>query len=93
MRLAAAVELVIGVAHRLGAAAAEHDLHIDRFETVVLKAVNDPGWAGDAFPWAQLAADAPLFFVFEENRQTPLQDKKTSSTSCVCAALPCPGGT
>src|SRR5215469_18138372 len=76
MRLAAAVELVIGVAHRLRTAAAEHDLHIDRFETVVLKAVNDPGRAGDAFPRAQLAAHLPPVFVLEKDGQISLQDKK-----------------
>src|SRR6516162_11358364 len=76
MRLAAPVELFIGIAHRFGTAAPEHDLHVDRFEAVVLEAVDDPGRAGDAFPWAQLAADPPPVFVLEEDRQTALQHEE-----------------
>src|SRR5215469_1657305 len=76
MRVAAAVEVVIGVAHRLGTAAPEHDLHIDRLQAVVVETVNDPGRASDAFPWPELAADLPAGFVFEEHRQIALQDKK-----------------
>src|SRR5215471_5128730 len=76
MRFAAAVEFVIRIAHRLRAPAAEHDLHIDRLEAVVLEAVNDPGRTGDAFPGPEFAADPPPVFVLEKDRQISLQDEK-----------------
>src|SRR5215468_7260755 len=76
MRLAPAVEVVIGVAHRLGPAAPEHDLHVDRLQAVVVEAVNDTGWASDAFPLPELVADLPASFVFEEHGQITLEYKK-----------------
>src|SRR5436309_3368232 len=76
MRVATAVEVVVGVTHRLGAAAAEHDLHIDRLQPVVLEAVYHPGWAGEAFPRRQLAVDAAPGLVLEEDRQIALQDEE-----------------
>jgi hypothetical protein len=76
MLLAAAVEVVIGVAHRLGTPPAEHHLHVHRLQAVVVEAVNNPGWAGDAFPCPELAADLPTVFVFEKHCQIALEDKK-----------------
>jgi hypothetical protein len=43
MGVAAAIEIVVGIAHRLGTAAPEHDLDIGGFEAVILIAVNDSG--------------------------------------------------
>src|SRR5579863_9863298 len=73
---AAAVEFVVGVAHRLGAAAPEHDLHIDRLQPVVLEAMNHPRRAGDALPWRELPADPPAGLVLEEHRQVSLEHEK-----------------
>ena len=52
MRGAPTIELVIGIPHRLGAAASQHDLKIDRLEALVLITVNDTWRAGNAFPRA-----------------------------------------
>src|SRR4029450_8400576 len=45
MRISPLVQVVVGVAHRLGLAAPDHDLEIDRLEAVVLVAVDDAGRA------------------------------------------------
>src|SRR5215469_877052 len=42
--------VLIGIAHRLRPATPEHDLHVDRFEAVVLETVDDARRTGDAFP-------------------------------------------
>src|SRR5213595_2463489 len=76
MRVAALVELVIGIAHRIGPSLAEHDLEIHRFEALVLEAVDDPGRAGDAFPGAQSLAHLPAGLVLDEDGQDALQHKK-----------------
>src|SRR5437763_3016005 len=76
MRVAALVELVIGIAHRLGPSLAEHDLEIHRFEALVLEAVDDPGRAGDAFPWPQALPHLPAGLVLDEDGQDALQHKK-----------------
>src|SRR5262249_51921822 len=58
MRVAALEELVVGVAHRLGPPAAEHHLHVDRLEPVVLVAVDHAGRAADRVPRAEPRGDA-----------------------------------
>src|SRR5690348_11554008 len=50
MRAAAAIELVVGIAHGFGLGRAEHHLEIDRLEALILIAVDHAGRAGDAFP-------------------------------------------
>jgi hypothetical protein len=58
--VAALVEIAVGIAHCLRLAAAEHDLEPYRLEAFILKAVNDAGRTGDAFPRAELSADAVI---------------------------------
>src|SRR5262249_21225838 len=45
MGIAPLIKLVVGVAHRLGLAAPEHDLEIDRLKAAVLIAVDDASGA------------------------------------------------
>src|SRR5438067_1652722 len=76
MRGAAAVELVVGIAHRLGPSLAEHDLKIHRFEALVLEAVDDPGRARYAFPGPEALPHLPAGLVLDEDGQDALQHKK-----------------
>src|SRR5438132_1870491 len=73
---AAAVEFVVGIAHRVGAALAEHDLEIHRFEALVLEAVDHPRRAGDAFPRAEPAPQLPAALVLDEHGEGALQDEE-----------------
>src|SRR5262249_62229321 len=57
--IAALVEVLVGVAHGLGLAASEHDLEVDRFEAVVLIAVDDAGGTRDAFPRPEAGGGGP----------------------------------
>jgi hypothetical protein len=71
------------------AALAERGLEVHRFEAFVLE--MDPGQASDAFPGGR-AAPRRRPFLLDEYSQDACRMKNTSSTSWVCAALPCPGG-
>src|SRR5262249_30277905 len=62
VRVAAAVELVVGIAHRLGPSLAEHDLEIHRLQALVLEAVDNPRRTGDAFPRPQAPPQLPPAF-------------------------------
>src|SRR5262249_3319193 len=73
---AALVEILVGVAHGLGAAAAEHHLEIDRAEAVVLVAVDHAGRARDAFPRAQPRGDALAVLVLDEHVEEALQHEE-----------------
>src|SRR5438132_8209095 len=73
---AALVEIVVGIAHRVGAALAEHDLEIHRLEALVLKAVDHAGRAGDAFPRPKPAAQLMAGLVLDEHGQDALQDEE-----------------
>src|SRR5437879_13848879 len=75
MGVAAAIELLVGVAHCVGAALAEHDLEVDRLEALVLEAVDHARRAGDAFPRAEPAAQLPPALVLDEHGQDALQHK------------------
>src|SRR5690348_16679567 len=76
MSIPPGVQLVIGITHRLGPTAAEHDLHINRFETVVLKPMDDPRRAGDALPRPELSVDPPAGLVLDEHGHVTLQYKE-----------------
>ena len=67
MRVLALVKLIIGIAHRIRLAAAEHDLEINRFKRVILIAVDDTGRAGNAFPRPKPGRDAPAAVVLDED--------------------------
>jgi len=92
MGVAAVVEVFIGVAHRVGAALAEHDLEIDRFEAFVLEAVDHAGRAGDAFPRAEAAPELMPVLVLDEHRQDPLQDEEHLLDLVGVRGVACPGG-
>src|SRR6185437_5753345 len=76
MRAAAAIELVIGIAHGLGLGGAEHHLEIDRLKAFVLIAMDDTGRAGDAFPGSETARFAASAFIFDEDGEIALQDEE-----------------
>src|SRR5260370_40722484 len=76
MRGAAAVEFVVGIAHRVGPALAEHDLEIHWLEALVLEAVNHPRRAGDAFPGAEPAADLAAGLILDKHGQHALQHEE-----------------
>src|SRR5260370_28807882 len=73
---AAAVELVVGAAYRVGAALAGHDLEVDRFQALVLEAVDHSGRAGDAFPGAEAPPQLMPGLVLDEHGQDALQDEE-----------------
>src|SRR4029078_6530404 len=62
VRIAALVELVVGVAHGLGLGAADHHLEIHGLERIVLIAVDHTGRAGDALPGPAPRGGAPARF-------------------------------
>src|SRR5258708_6251465 len=76
MGLAAFEELVVGISHRLGSAAAEHDLEIHRFEAVIVEPVDYAGRAGDALPGPELAGEPVAGLILDEDGQIALQDEK-----------------
>src|SRR3982074_2757734 len=76
MRVAALVELVVGIAHGVRLAAAEHDLEIDRPEAVILIAVDHPRRARDAFPWAEPRGQALAALVLDEDVEKALQHEE-----------------
>src|SRR5262249_12599416 len=76
MRVAALVEILVGIAHRVGLGAADHYLEIDRLEAVVLIAVNHSGRTGDAFPWPEPRGEALAAFVLDEHVEKALQHEK-----------------
>src|ERR1700751_3464297 len=64
---AALEQPVVGIAHRLRLAAAEHDLEIHRLQAVVLIAVDPAGRARHAFPRAEPRGDALAALVLDEH--------------------------
>src|SRR6059058_3785180 len=76
MGVALLVEVVVGVAHRLGLAAPEHDLEIDRLQAVVLEPVDHARRTGDAFPGSEFAGQPPAAFVLDEDAEITLQDEE-----------------
>src|SRR5689334_2367933 len=76
MGVAALVELLVGVAHRLRAGAAEHDLEIDRLEAVVDVAVNDAGRAGDALPGPETRLEAAAGLVLDKDVEEAFEDEE-----------------
>src|SRR5262245_53541277 len=76
MRVAALVEILVGIAHRVGLGAADHYLEIDRLEAVVLIAVNHSGGAGDAFPWSEPRGEPLAALVLDEHVEKALQHEK-----------------
>jgi hypothetical protein len=67
VRVFALVELFVGVAHGLGPVASEHDLKVNRLETVVLVPVDHAGRTGDAFPGPDPRREALAAFVLNED--------------------------
>src|SRR5436305_2082442 len=67
------VEVVAGVAHGVGPAAAEHHLEIDRREAVVLEAVDHAGRARDAFPRPEPRGEALAVLVLDDHVENALQ--------------------
>src|SRR5438477_13030457 len=76
MGVAALIEILVGVAHCVGAAFAEHDLEIDRLEALILEAVDHARRAGGAFPRAKPAPQLPPALILDEHGQDALQDKE-----------------
>src|SRR5438270_671459 len=72
--VAAAIELVVGVAHGFRARAAEHYLEVDRLEALVDVAVDHARRAGDAFPGPEADVEAPAAFVLDERGEVALED-------------------
>src|SRR5262245_33957579 len=62
VRVAALVERLVGIAHRVGPRAPQHDLEIHRLETLVLIAVDDARRTRDALPRTERTAQAPAAF-------------------------------
>src|SRR5262249_19535161 len=69
----ALVKIVVGVAHGLRLAAPEHHLKIDRFQAVVLVAVDHAGRRGDALRWAEPGGEARAAVVLDEGVEMPLE--------------------
>src|SRR5205807_8477891 len=65
MCVAALVQLVVGIAHRLRPRLAEHHLKVDRLQALIHIAVDHAGRAGDAFPRPELDVDASTVFVLD----------------------------
>src|SRR6516225_9506579 len=76
VRIAPLVELLVGIAHRLRLAAAEHHLEISGLEAVVLVAVDHAGRAGDAFPWPEPGGEAPAVLVLDEHVEKAIQHEE-----------------
>src|SRR5262244_2649622 len=76
MRLAAVVELVVGVAHGLRLAATQHHLHVDRLETVVLITVDHPCGTRNAFPGTEPRGQTLAGFVLDEHVHVALEDEE-----------------
>src|SRR6516162_1706802 len=76
MGVALPVELVIGIAHRVGTGAPEHDLKIDRLQALVLITVDDPRRAGDTFPRPERPADPAAAVVLDKDRQISFEHEE-----------------
>ena len=77
MTVPAGKKFFIRIAHGIGAALAEHDLKINRLQTIIYVTVDNAGWAGNAFPRTKRAVNLPpRALVFEKNLQMPFEDKK-----------------
>src|SRR3979490_840200 len=76
MRVAPLIELVVGIAHGVRLAAAEHHLEIDRPEAVILIAMDPARRARDAFPWAQPRGQALAALVLDEDVEKALQHEE-----------------
>src|SRR6516164_4185597 len=77
MGIAALVEVLVGIAHGLGLAAAEHDLEVDRLQAVVLIAVDDAGGTRDAFPGPEAGGEALATLVLHEDVEIALEHEET----------------
>src|SRR3954470_23320409 len=77
MRVAPLEQCLVGIAHRVGLAAAEHDLEIDGLEAGILIAMDHAGRAGDAFPGAEPGGEAPARLILDEDIEEALQHEKT----------------
>src|ERR1700682_1610787 len=76
MRIPALVQLTVGITHGIWPAAAEHDLHVNRGERIVLIAVDHAGRTSDALPGAEPRGDALAAFVLDEHVENALQHKE-----------------
>src|SRR5207237_8413512 len=76
MCVAALVQLVVGIAHRLRPRLAEHHLKVDRLQALIHIAVDHAGRAGDAFPRPELDVDASSAFVLDEGGESALQHEE-----------------
>src|ERR1700720_31454 len=76
MRIPALVQLAVGITHGIGPAAAEHDLHVNWRQRIVLIAVDHAGWTGDALPGAKPRGDALAAFVLDEDVENALQHEE-----------------
>src|SRR3546814_6795792 len=76
MAVAVLVELLVGIAHGLGPAAAEDHLEPDRLEAVVVVAVDHAGRAGDALPRPEAGRRAVARLVLDEHVEPPLQPEE-----------------
>src|SRR5690242_1872918 len=70
------VEIVVRVAHGIRPTAAEHDLHVDRCEAVVLVAMDHAGRTADAFPWSEPRGEALAALVLDEDIEKSLQHEE-----------------
>src|SRR5215211_4812766 len=77
MRIAALVEVVVGVAHGLRLGAPQHDLEVYRLQAVVLVAVDDAGRARDAFPRTEPRGQPLAALVLDEHVEEALQHEET----------------
>src|SRR5271155_4031579 len=77
MRILALVQLIVGIAHGVRLAAAEHHLEIGRRQRVVLETVNDAGRAGNAFPRSEPRGEPLAAFVLDEDIEKTLQHEET----------------
>src|SRR6187397_3215670 len=76
MRVAALVELVVGVAHGFRLGAADHHLEINRLKRIVLIAVDHASGARDALPGAEPRGDALAGLVLDEHVEMALQHEE-----------------
>src|SRR5215470_14522279 len=73
----ALVKLIVGIAHRIRLAAAEHDLEIDRFKRVILITMDNSGRTRNALPRPEPRRDPPAAFVLDKDIEQALQHEKT----------------
>src|SRR5579859_5379885 len=76
MRVAAPVQLVVGVPHGLGARLAEHHLEVHRLQALVHVAVDDARRTRDALPRPEPDVDALAALVLDERGEVALQHEE-----------------